>query len=187
MIGAAVRARRDVEAVRAEPHHVHVARAAYRTQRGQVKDGLEQVRLSLAVLADDRDAGRREGEIEPREIAEVAQGERLQHDARVGDRHLAVNFAGRFSRKALIPSALSRVAESMPKYEASSAIASSSGISSPRSTASMQCATASGPWARIVVSSARAALSSSPAGTTRFTSPMRYASAASISSPVSRS
>ena len=66
---------RDVKPVGAEAHEILIARAARRSQDLQVVDRLEQIRLALAVVADDDEAvgGRRE--LDAREIAKVAHGE----------------------------------------------------------------------------------------------------------------
>src|SRR4029079_14840780 len=81
VIHSAIRARRDVKAGRAESHDVDVARASHGAKKVQVVNGLEQIRLPLAVVADDHDAGLRKGEIEPGQVAKVPQRERSQYDA----------------------------------------------------------------------------------------------------------
>src|SRR5262249_11736719 len=91
--------------------------------------------------------------------------------------------AGRFSRNAVVPSFMSCVAASRPKWFASSSSPSSSLISTPWSTASRQRRMASGAIASIPRSIFSDSASSSAAGTTLLTRPMRYASWASINSP----
>src|SRR5712692_2594816 len=98
--------------------------------------------------------------------------------------YFPLNCAGRFSRNARVPSRISSVAQHRPNSVASRNNPSSCGISVPCSTASMANLTASGALAMIFLASASAAGISSAGSTTRFTRPMRSASAAEIISPV---
>src|SRR6185437_7168044 len=188
----------DMECGGAEPHEVDVAGAARRTEDREVVDCLEKVRLPLAVFSDDDEPGRRRLELDVRQVAEVAHHQPIEPRRGAGHaetiiqqrsmvrrrRQVPPNRGARFSRKARVPSRLSPVAASSPNAVASRANASSSDASAPRLTTAMHCATASGPLASIARNVPAAAVNRSAAGTTRLTSPMRYASAASIISPV---
>src|SRR2546425_2711270 len=97
--------------------------------------------------------------------------------------HRPWNCGSRLARKADVPSCLSSVAAQSPKNEASSTKPSAWLVSSPRFTASSEYVTAIGALAKICFRMASARGISSAAGTTSFTSPMRYASWALMISP----
>ncbi len=97
----------------AESHQVLVTRAAHAAQNLQVIDALEEIRLALAVLSDDREPRPRNLQIELLEVAKVARRDAAQPDLRFG--HFPPNTGARFSRNALIPSVMSSVAASKPK------------------------------------------------------------------------
>ena len=78
VIRSAVRAGRQVKTRGAEANDVGIARASDGPEKVQIVNGLEQVRLSLSVVADDDDARLRKGEIEPSKVAKVPQRERSQ-------------------------------------------------------------------------------------------------------------
>src|SRR5579864_3016724 len=100
--------------------------------------------------------------------------------------YLPWKLAARFSRKAVVPSFLSSVAQHMPNSVASRKSPSGRVMFMPWFTASIQYWIASGamPIIFCAISSARGM--SRSAGTTSFTKPMRCASCAVIISPVSR-
>ena len=115
--------RRQMKARLAEGDELRVLRAAQRSQQTQIVDRFEEVRLPLAVLADQRDPRRRQLELRPTKIAEGANRQppqRAVRDRMLGDRahrahHSPVNAAGRFARNALIPSFMSFVVAIRPK------------------------------------------------------------------------
>ena len=86
---------------------------------------------------------------------------------------MTVNFAGRFSRKARVPSFISAVVQQRPKKAASRNCPSAEDISIPWLTASSANFMASGALAMIFCANFSAAASSSAAGTTWFTRPRR--------------
>src|SRR6185437_9807648 len=168
------------ESVGAKADDIDVAGAPRRAEEVQISDRLEEVGLALAVVANHHQSVARHDQLDVRQVAKVPHLERSESR----DTHVPRNRGGRFSMNAWVPSLMSSVAESAPKWLASNARPSASDMSSPRSTASMHMATARGPLAQIAAMSARAASISSFPGTTRLTRPMRKASVASMVSPV---
>src|SRR5579863_9079143 len=102
--------------------------------------------------------------------------EENRHDGlgtRVATRYFPVNFAGRFSRKARVPSFMSAVVQQRPKSVASSNWPCPAVISMPWLTASIANFTASGALAMIFRASASAAAINPFKGTTWLTRPIR--------------
>ena len=97
----------------AKPHEVLVTRAAHAAENLQVIDALEEIRLALAVLPDDRQPRLRNLQIELLEVPKVARRDAAQPDLRFGN--FPPNTGARFSRNALMPSVMSSVAASNPK------------------------------------------------------------------------
>ncbi len=115
----------EMESRAAEHRELAVARAAHRAQQAQIVHGLEEIRLPVSVVADhDEPVGRR-CDRHARQIPEIADREAVQPRGARGVRalrrrgggagHLPVKRAGRFSRKACIPSRMSCVDASSPK------------------------------------------------------------------------
>ncbi len=121
--------RTDVKTICAKAHEILIARATRRAQNLEVVDRLEQVRLALAVFADDDEAVGRRRQIDVSEIAKVADDETIESRRSGAGAHVPLKFAARFSRNARVPSRLSSVAASSPNAVASSASASSSDAS----------------------------------------------------------
>src|SRR5581483_5262937 len=95
-----------------------------------------------------------------------------------------LNSGFRLSRNARVPSRMSSVDATRPNSVASYWHASANGISAPLLTALMMYFIAIGALAASCAASARTAVISSAAGTTRLTRPMRSASSAVIGAPV---
>ncbi len=72
---AGVDLRRDVERLRSKADEIRVARTARRAQELQVVNRLEQIRLALAVLADDDPTRGRRSEVHMLEVPKVANDE----------------------------------------------------------------------------------------------------------------
>src|SRR5579875_1923981 len=115
-------------------------------------------------------------EPECRLFAETTGGEARLLAREVAD-HRASHAGARFSRNALVPSRKSRVVTRVPNSSASKASASASGRCAPPTIARLQAATASGAREAMTWAMRLASSRSDPAGTTRWTSPMRSASA----------
>ena len=103
---------------------------------------------------------------------------KLEKSVEIPPHHRPAHTAGRFSRNALVPSALSAVPHSRPKISASTSVAAAKPSSLPQRTASRHPATASGAIPTIVPASASARSINRSGATTSSTSPIRKASAA---------
>jgi hypothetical protein len=66
-----------------ESHDLRIPRAPHRPQEVQIGHRLEEVGLALAVIPDDRDTARREGDIGMSEIPEIARLEPAKPMVRV--------------------------------------------------------------------------------------------------------
>src|SRR2546423_7349357 len=124
----------------------------------RIQCGGEQAFGDEAIEAADHEAETQSG---GGEFAMDSIGLRFIGHIRGDGGHLPLNCAARFSRKALVPSRISSVAQERPKRVASRKSPSSWGISTPRSMASMAYFTASGALAMIFLAMASAAGKSS--------------------------
>ena len=141
---------RDVKPVRAEAHEILIARAARRSQDLQIVDRLEQIRLSLAVLADDDETRR------PAARARRARGcgSRARRGAR--SRAAARRSRARELRGALLEkrarsfALVVRRGEQAERRRLERHARRRAADRSPRSRPRCSAPTASGPFARIV-------------------------------------
>jgi hypothetical protein len=88
----------NVKAGRPESHHVLIARAARRPEQLQVVDRFEEIRFPVPVVADDREALRRNLELQAFEVPEIAKCERAKLHRADGLIDLGIGQQGAHSR-----------------------------------------------------------------------------------------